>query len=70
MIKIIPDSSASGLEWTRSSYSGGNNNCVEVAHGVFSAMPVRDSKNPAGPALVVPADAWGAFVNGVKDGAL
>ncbi|MEV4939626.1 DUF397 domain-containing protein [Streptomyces zaomyceticus] len=69
MTKIL-DSSASGLTWTKSSYSDGGNNCVEVAHGVAGAMPVRDSKAPAGPALVVPAGAWSAFVNGVKDGAL
>ncbi|WP_369147110.1 DUF397 domain-containing protein [Streptomyces sp. R44] len=67
---IIPNADASGLTWTKSSYSDGGNNCVEVAHGVAGAMPVRDSKIPAGPALVVPAGVWSAFVDGVKDGAL
>lgn len=67
---IIPNASVSGLTWTKSTYSDGGNNCIEVAHGVAGAMPVRDSKVPSGPALVVPADAWSAFVNGVKVGAL
>lgn len=58
----------SDLTWTKSSYSGGNNNCVEVALGLTDTLPVRDSKRPAGPALVVPASAWNAFVNSVKTG--
>ncbi|MFB7823813.1 DUF397 domain-containing protein [Streptomyces hydrogenans] len=67
----IPNASAAGLTWTKSSFSGGNNDCVEVAAGQLAgAMPVRDSKVPAGPALVVPTGAWGAFVDGVKAGAL
>ncbi|CAM5231937.1 hypothetical protein STANM309S_06225 [Streptomyces tanashiensis] len=31
-------------------------------------VPVRDSKNPGGPALGVPATAFAAFVAGVKAG--
>ncbi|WP_443076801.1 DUF397 domain-containing protein [Streptomyces sp. TRM 70361] len=30
------------------------------------AVPVRDSKNPGGPALVFPESTWGAFVAGIK----
>jgi hypothetical protein len=53
--------------WRKSSYSGGNNGtCLEVADGVPGVVPVRDSKNPGGAALVVGADAWGAFVENVK----
>jgi hypothetical protein len=62
----IPNASSSGLTWTKSSFSGGNNDCVEVAHGVAGAMPVRDSKRPAGPALVFDDSAWGVFVDGLK----
>jgi hypothetical protein len=55
----------SAARWRKSSYSGGNNgSCVEVADGYSGVVPVRDSKNP-GPALVVRADAWAAFVAGV-----
>nr|WP_237505410.1 DUF397 domain-containing protein [Streptomyces sp. SID8378] len=52
--------------WRSSSYSnqeGGN--CVQVADGFPGVAPVRDSKNPTGPALVVPAAAWSAFIAGV-----
>jgi hypothetical protein len=40
---------------------------VEVAF-VQEAIAVRDSKNPAGPALIFTAAEWDAFVGGAKDG--
>ncbi|MFD0275515.1 DUF397 domain-containing protein [Kitasatospora sp. NPDC127111] len=60
--------SAEGLEWRKSSYSGAQSECVEVASGVTGVVPVRDSKDPGGPALLFPADAWSAFLAGVKSG--
>ena len=55
--------------WRKSSYSGGDNgDCVEVADGVPGVVPVRDSKDPQGPALLIPAEAWTAFVGAVKAG--
>ncbi|MFD6361225.1 DUF397 domain-containing protein [Streptomyces roseolus] len=67
----IPNASTAGLTWTKSSFSGGNNDCVEVARDQLDGiMPVRDSKMPAGPALAPSAGAWSAFVDSVKDGAL
>ncbi|WP_054049084.1 DUF397 domain-containing protein [Alloactinosynnema sp. L-07] len=44
-------------EWRKSSFSGGDQpSCVEVA---FKAdIRIRDSKNPSGGALCVPAPAW------------
>lgn len=55
------------VSWRRSTYSNTNGGeCVEVADGVPGIVPVRDSKNP-GPAVVVSADAWQAFVEHVKD---
>ncbi|MFE2411076.1 DUF397 domain-containing protein [Kitasatospora sp. NPDC059408] len=32
------------------------------------AVPVRDSKDPNGPALVFPAPAWESFVSAVRAG--
>lgn len=54
--------------WRKSSYTASNGNCVEIAEGYAGVMPVRDSKNPEGPALVFGIDAWGSFVQGVKAG--
>ncbi|MGW1465621.1 DUF397 domain-containing protein [Streptomyces sp. NPDC002308] len=49
--------------WRKSSYSdGGDNNCLEVADDFPGLVPVRDSKNPTGPALLVTATAWAEFV--------
>ncbi|MFC5075503.1 DUF397 domain-containing protein [Kitasatospora cinereorecta] len=44
--------------------------CLEVAGGFTAVIPVRDSKNPHGPALTFAADGWSSFVSAVKDGAL
>ncbi|MFF4223170.1 DUF397 domain-containing protein [Streptomyces abikoensis] len=52
-----------GLAFKKSSYSGNNTNCVEVAPLPDGrATAVRDSKNPAGPILVFPAGRWAAFI--------
>ncbi|MER5361821.1 DUF397 domain-containing protein [Streptomyces sp. NPDC002785] len=56
-----------GATWRKSSYSGTNGgDCVEVADGLPRAVPVRDSKNPDGPALIVGVDAWQTFVDGLR----
>jgi len=54
--------------WHKSSHSGANNDCVEVAGNLPGAVAVRDSKDRGGPALAVTPKAWNAFVAAVKDG--
>lgn len=54
--------------WRKSSCSGANNNCVEVAGNLPRIVAVRDSKNPDGPALVITREEWGSFTAGVKAG--
>lgn len=64
-MSTTPDLTAA--EWVKSSYSEGNGGaCIEVAPGFSGVMPVRDSKDPQGPALVFPAEAWSAFVVAVR----
>ncbi|MER7583899.1 DUF397 domain-containing protein [Kitasatospora sp. NPDC097691] len=54
--------------WRKSTYSGGQNGCVEVADGFTGVMPVRDSKDPSGPALLFSSSAWQSFVTAVRTG--
>nr|WSX75805.1 DUF397 domain-containing protein [Streptomyces sp. NBC_00899] len=56
--------------WVKSSYSNDSGgSCVEVAP-VFHGIGVRDSKDPQGPALVIPSASWNAFIDCVRTGAL
>ncbi|CAM5741137.1 DUF397 domain-containing protein [Streptomyces microflavus] len=54
--------------WRKSSHSNQDGGaCLEVADGFTAVVPVRDSKNPQGPALTFAADGWSSFVSAVKD---
>ena len=48
-------------EWRKSSYSGSDGNCVEIAWPI-DRTAVRDSKQPDGPTLSFPITTWQAFV--------
>lgn len=51
--------------WRTSTYSNGSSNCVEVADAA-RVVAVRDSKDPAGPRLAIPAATWRAFTRRVQ----
>ena len=54
--------------WFKSSYSNNGGNCIEVAANIPGTVPVRDSKDPNGPALTFSANGWSSFVAAVKGG--
>jgi hypothetical protein len=57
-------------EWRKASYSANAGNCVEVAGNLPGVVAVRDSKDPAGPALVLSSAQWRTFAASVKAGDL
>ncbi|MFF9034616.1 DUF397 domain-containing protein [Streptomyces sp. NPDC014892] len=54
-----------GTFW-KSSYSGAEGNCVEVAATVTGGRAVRDSKNLDGPLIPVSRTGWHAFIGTVS----
>lgn len=66
--RIIPNAMTPG-PWRKSSYSNSEGgSCVEVLDGHPAGVPVRDSKSPQGPALLIPAASWSSFASAVKAG--
>ena len=59
-------SSVPVTDWHKSTYSGGEGNCVEVAGLAEGGIAVRDSKDPDGSVLVFTPDAWKAFITGIR----
>ncbi|MFR9754042.1 DUF397 domain-containing protein [Nocardia sp. 004] len=53
--------------WRKSTYSGPDGNCVEVAFLVDGNVAVRDTKdNGRGPILAFAPGEWDAFLTGVS----
>jgi hypothetical protein len=62
-----------GAVWRKSSYSGNNEGqCVEVADLTGTPFAgqraIRDSKNPEGPALLIPTGSFASFMDALKAG--
>jgi hypothetical protein len=58
---------AQPVQWTKSSRSVSNGNCVETAT-IDGMLAVRDSKDPDGPILTFTYGAWRAFLADVREG--
>ncbi|TLG14400.1 DUF397 domain-containing protein [Nocardia cyriacigeorgica] len=52
--------------WFKSTHSGGQTDCVEVAWLDGGQVGVRDSKNPSGPALIFAPTQWDAFAGALR----
>ncbi|MEU2088442.1 DUF397 domain-containing protein [Nocardia beijingensis] len=62
--------SLSDANWFKSSVSSADRDCVEVAFLREGSVGVRDSKNPAGPALVFRPSDWDSFTVRIASGEL
>jgi hypothetical protein len=63
--RLVP---ANELAWRKSSYSGAQSECIEVANGTGGVLSVRDSKDPQGPSLAFSPSAWSAFITDLQAG--
>lgn len=56
-----------GYRWFKSSHSGGNDTCLEVAYQPSRSVLVRDTKSAGtGPTLRFAAADWRAFLTSVR----
>jgi Domain of unknown function (DUF397) len=62
------DGLGDGTQWRKSTASNPSGNCVEMAAVGDGAVAVRNSRHPAGPALVYTRAEVAAFLTGVKNG--
>ena len=56
------------VEWRKSSASNPSGNCVEVTALADGGVAMRNSRHPAGPALVYTRSELAAFLAGVRNG--
>lgn len=60
----------SAAQWRKSLLSGDDGGqCVQVATNLPGIVAMRDSKNPAGPVLVLTPGAWARFLGAIRNGA-
>ena len=64
----VPAGRLTPIIWRKSSYSGKEGNCVEIALLPGGAAALRDSLDPRGPVLVHRATCLAALVAAAKSG--
>ncbi|MGH8934325.1 MAG: DUF397 domain-containing protein [Egibacteraceae bacterium] len=64
----VPANRLQGVVWRKSRHSNPSGNCVEVGELPHGRVAVRNSRDPAGPALIYTRAELAAFIHGVKTG--
>jgi hypothetical protein len=62
---MAPETALTAASWRKSSRSGDQGACVEVAV-IAGTVAVRDSKDPTGPLLQFSGAAWAAFATAAR----
>ena len=57
---------SSSLGWRKSSYSGSDGGCIEVAGAQPGFIAIRDSKDAHGPKLTFVVTEWRRFISRFK----
>ena len=65
----MPRAASLHSAWRRSSHSGANGDCVEVARPAPGRIAIRDSKDPGGPRLAFTPSQWTTFTSAVRGNA-
>lgn len=68
MKRVVGDSATLPVSWWKSSYSDTGAQCIEAAIVDEETAAFRDSKNPNGPAVLVPREAVTAFAAAAASG--
>lgn len=63
-----PDARLEQAVWRKSHHSNPSGNCVEMAELPGGQIAIRNSRQPAGPALIYTRTEIAAFLLGAKDG--
>jgi len=63
----VEEANQATMTWRKSTRSNGSGDCVEVADNLPGVVGLRDSKDPAGPALAFQPSSWTAFIRAVKN---
>jgi hypothetical protein len=64
----MQDPRLQGAVWRKSRRSNPSGNCVEMTELADGGVAVRNSRHPAGPALLYTPAEITAFIQGAKDG--
>lgn len=64
----IPATELHGAAWKKSSYSNPSGNCVELARLPSGEIAMRNSRDPAGPALIYTREEIAVFLHGARNG--
>lgn len=64
----MPASNLPGATWRKSTFSNSQGNCVELACLPEGMIAVRNSRHPAGPALICTQAEIAAFIQSAREG--